>query len=146
MRAPRDRPGGLNRGVVDAIFAVAVIIALELQCWIGHWISAHRPITAVASVFFAAPIAVRRRWPGFAMLFSAFVAAISKPLDSELLMGLSGDVVPVLVLAYSVGAWTEARRSVVDMLLGLALLAAWSLLPGIGGAPTGVGPTAQAVF
>ena len=42
----------------------AVIIALEFQCWLGNGApDAHRPVTAVASVLFAAPIAVRRVWP-----------------------------------------------------------------------------------
>ena len=147
MRALRDRFTSFDRGVIDAVFAVVVIIGLELQCWLGDGVSdAHRPVTAAASVFFAAPIAIRRRWPSFALPICAFVAAISKPFGSELLMSLNGDVVPVLVLAYSAGAWVEGRRSIVVMMLGLALLAAWSLLPGVGGAPTGVGPIAGALF
>ncbi len=147
MRALRDRFTSFDRGVIDAVFAVVVIIGLELQCLLGDGVSdAHRPVTAAASVFFAAPIAIRRRWPSFALPFCAFVAAISKPFGSELLMSLNGDVVPVLVLAYSAGAWVEGRRSVVVMMLGLALLSAWGLLPGVGGAPTGVGPIAGALF
>ena len=147
MSVVRHRFAALDSRVVDAIFAIVVIIALELQCWLGNGIpDSHRPVTAVASVFFAAPIAIRRRWPSFALPFCAFVAAISKPLGSELLMGLNGDVVPVLVLGYSAGAWVDARRSIVDLMLGLVLLMAWGLLPGVGGAPTEVGPIAQALF
>jgi signal transduction histidine kinase len=147
MRVVRHRFAGLDRAVVDVIFAVVVIIGLELQCWLGRGVpEAHRPVTAVASLLFAAPIAVRRLWPGFALLFCALVAAIFKPLGSELLMGLNGDVVPVLVLAYSAGAGVDARRSVPVMMLGLALLGAWSLLTGDGGAPTGVGPVAGGLF
>jgi signal transduction histidine kinase len=147
MRAVRNRLAGLDRWVVDVIFAVAVIIGLELQCWLGNGIpDAHRPVTAAASVLFAAPIAFRRSRPGLALLFCAFVAAISKPLNSELLMGLNGDVVPVLVLSYSAGAWVDAKHSIAVLTLGLALLGAWSLLPGVGGAPTGAGPIAQALF
>jgi signal transduction histidine kinase len=143
----RDRFAAFDSRLVDAIFAIAVIVALELQCWLGNGIpEAHRPVTAIASVFFAAPIAVRRRWPSLALPFCALVAAVAKPINSELLMGLNGDVLPVLVLAYSVGAWVDGRRSIVDLVFGLTVLGAWSLLPGVGGAPTGVGPIAQALF
>lgn len=147
MRAARDRVAGFDHLAVDVTFAVAVIIGLELQCWLGNGVAdAHRPVTAAASVLFAAPIAVHRVWPGFALLFCVSVAAISKPVSSELLMGLNGDVVPVLVLAYSVGAWDDARRGIAVLVLSLALLGVWSLLPGVGGAPTGFGPIAQGLF
>jgi signal transduction histidine kinase len=148
MSVVRHRFAGLDRAFVDPIFAVAVTVGLELQCWLGHGVpEAHRPVTAVASVLFAAPIAVRRRWPGVALLFCVVVAAIFKPLGSELLIGLNGDVVPVLVLAYSAGAWVDgAHHSVRLMMLGLAVLGAWSLLTGDGGAPTGAGPVAGALF
>jgi signal transduction histidine kinase len=147
VRVVRDRFADLDHEVVDVIFAIAVTIGLELQCWLRNGIpDAHRPATAVAAVLFAAPIAVRRLWPSFALLFCAVVAAISKLLGSELLMGLNGDVVPVMVLAYSAGAWIDAPRSIVVLMLALGLLIAWGLLPGVGGAPTGVGPIAQAIF
>ena len=147
MRVLRDRFAGLDQVIVDAVFAIVVIIGLELQCWLTPVAAgAHRPVSAVATLLFAAPIAVRRSQPGVALLFCALVAAVSKPFGSELLMGLNGDVVPVLVLSYGAGAWVEGRRSVIGMLLGLALLAAWALLPGPGGAPTGVSPIAQALF
>ncbi len=147
MRAVRERFADLDVAVVDVIFAIAVTIGLELQCWLRNGIpDAHRPVTAVAAVLFAAPIAVRRRWPSFALLFCALVVAISKLLGSELLMGLNGDVVPVMVLGYSAGACVDAPRSIRVLMLALGLLIAWALLPGAGGAPTGVGPIAGAIF
>lgn len=147
MRVARDRLAGVDRGLADVIFASAVIIALELQCWLGDGVAdAHRPVTAVASLLFAAPIAVRRVCPSVAVLSCALVAAAAKPFGSELLMGLGGDVVPVLALSYSAGAWVDGLRSIVVLVLALVLLAAWSLLPGVGGAPTGVGSIAGALF
>jgi signal transduction histidine kinase len=147
MRVIRDRVAGLDHGFLDTILATAVVVGLELQCWLGLGVvDAHRAVTAVASLLFAAPIAVRRVWPGPALVFCALVAAIAKPFDSELLMGLSGDVVPVLVLSYSAGAWDTTRRGTVTALLALAVLVAWSLLPGVGGAPVGSGAVAQGIF
>jgi hypothetical protein len=40
MRGLRERVAGLDRAHVDAIFAVAVIIELELECWLNQGIRA----------------------------------------------------------------------------------------------------------
>jgi signal transduction histidine kinase len=147
MRALRRRSAGFDPRIGDTIFAAAVILELELQCWLGGGVpDAHRPVTAVASAFFAAPIAIRRDWPGFALPFCAAIAVVSTLLGGELLTNLNGDVAPVLVLAYSAGTRLDAPQSVRTMVLGLALLVTWAFVPGAGGPPTGLGAIAQALF
>ena len=68
------------------------------------------------------------------------------PFGGQLLSNDNAYVIPVLVLSYSAGAWLDARRSVVALGLGLALLWAWALLPGPDGSTNGVGQTALAFF
>lgn len=158
MTALRERVAGVDRRRMDAILAVAMIIVLGLQCWLGAGIAGqHQLVTAFAAVFFAAPIAVRRVVPGFALVFSAAVAAIQALLGGGLLSGplfgnagpVLGDVVPVivlLVLGYSAGAWLDVRRSLAAVILGLALIVSCAFLPGGGGPPAGAGSIAQSVF
>lgn len=143
----RDRFGAVDDRVVDGILALAAIVAIELTCWLTSGLSASdRVITAVATVLFAAPIAVRRAWPAVALVFSAAVVVVSVPLGSQLLSNDNAYVVPILVLGYSAGAWLDLRRSVGALGLALALLSAWALLPGSDGVTTGSGQTALAVF
>ncbi len=141
----RDRLGSVDRRVVDVILALAAIVAIELTCWLTSGVSASdRVVTAVATVLFAAPIAVRRIWPAVALVFSLAVVTVSMPLGSQLLSNDNAYVIPVLVLGYSAGAWLDTRRSVLALSLGLALLWAWALLPGPDGSTTG--QTAGALF
>ena len=142
----RERVAGLDRTRVDAIFAVAVIIELELECWLNRGIpDSHRLATAVAAVFFAAPIAVRRYAPSFALLFCLAVVEIQTPLSGFLLEGsLTGDLVPVLILAYSAGAWLDLRPGVLTLVLGIGLLSSSALLAD--GGATGVGNAASGLF
>jgi signal transduction histidine kinase len=143
----RDRFGAVDDRVVDGILALAAIVAIELTGWLTSGLSASdRVITAVATVLFAAPIAVRRAWPAVALVFSAAVVVVSVPLGSQLLSNDNAYVVPILVLGYSAGAWLDLRRSVGALGLALALLSAWALLPGSDGVTTGSGQTALAVF
>ncbi len=133
----RDRVGGVEPRVVDAILALAVIVAIELTCWLTPGVSASdRVLTSLVAVMFAAPIAVRRVWPAAALVFSAAVVTVSMPFGSQLLTNDNAYVIPVLVLGYSAGAWLETRRSVVALGLGLALLWAWALLPAPDGSTT----------
>jgi signal transduction histidine kinase len=143
----RDRLGGVNRRFVDGVAALTAIVAIELTCWLTPGVStSDRLVTAIAAVLFAAPIAVRRVWPAVALVISLAVVTVSMPFGSQLLSNDNAYVIPVLVLGYSAGAWLDARRSVVALSLGLALLWAWALLPGPNGSTTGFGQTAGALF
>jgi|SRR5450755_308414 len=154
MTALRARVAALDPIRLDAILAVAAIIALELQCSLGRGISdVQRLVTVLACVLYAGPIAVRRRAPGLALLFCAMVAAIQTPLDGQLpsgsFSGTAGDVMPalvLLVLGYAAGAWLDTRRGAAAMLTSTALVFICSYLPDGGGAPAGLGTTAQTFF
>jgi signal transduction histidine kinase len=137
MSSLRRRFAALDRGQIDAVFAVVMIIELELEAWLTPGLShSQRVVTALASVFFAAPIAYRRRSPSAALLFCVSVAAIQTLCGGQLLQNANGDTVPVIVLSYSVGAWLDLRASVRAVLLAFAVLMMTGFLPGDGGSPT----------
>jgi signal transduction histidine kinase len=97
-------------------------------------------------VFYAAPIAFRRRSPSFALPVCLSVAVIQTIFDGALLQNLGGDTVPVLVLSYSAGAWLDSRRSIGTLLLACCLLGANEFLPFDGGPPSGLGDIAYVLF
>jgi signal transduction histidine kinase len=137
MRTLRRRCAALGQRRIDAVVAVAVVIELQLEAWLTPGLSiSQRVVTAVASVFFAAPIAFRRRSPSGALLVCASVAAIQTLFGGQLLHNDYGDTVPVVVLSYSVGAWLELRASVRTLLLAFVVLMLTGFLPGDGGSPT----------
>jgi hypothetical protein len=102
MSGVRDRFAGLDSWRVDAIFAIAITVELQLQGWLRHGVTEQqRLVTAVASVLVAAPIAVRRARPGVALVFCRSVVAIQTLLNGEILIDsltAPDSVVPELVL------------------------------------------------
>jgi len=147
-RGFRERIVDLDRARVDAIMTVTVIIAIELEQWLSDTITApHRLVTAIAAVFFAAPIAFRRRSPSLALLFCVSVVAIQTLLGGELISNVTvGYLVPLLVLGYSAGAWLDSRASVVTLVLAVGILVVSAFLPGDGAGPTGIGEVASGLF
>jgi signal transduction histidine kinase len=123
MRALRDLAAGLDRSRLDAVLAIAIMIELELECWLARGIpNSHRPLAAVAVVLLAAPIAVRRRWPAGALVFATAVATIQALLGGDLSAtpGVS-IMLTMVVLAYSAGAWLDLRHSAAALILGIGL-------------------------
>lgn len=117
--------------VVDVLLTLVVIGGLELECWLGNEVtSTHRVVTAIACIPFAAPIAIRHRAPRPALLSSVLIGAVQGMLYGELLTSLTGVVVPVLVLAYSVGVEVEFRAGIVTVLIAVAALTCAAFLPG----------------
>jgi signal transduction histidine kinase len=128
MRALRDRIAGLDARRLDAILAVAILIEIEVEVWLDRGTpDLHRLGTAVVAVLFAASIAVRRRWPAGALVFCSTVALTQALLGGNLSASNGVLLVPV-VLAYSVGAWLELRRSLVAVVLGVSLFGGFVLL------------------
>ena len=147
MRPPRIPVSSAAPVLVDTVLAVVVMAALELTCWLSSGVSTHdRAVTAVAAVLCAAPIAVRRRWPASALVFSMAVVLASMPLGGQLLSNDNAYVLPPLLLSYSAGAWSDAYRGLIGLTVALALGWAWALLPGPDGSTTGVGQSAFAMF
>ena len=79
-------------------------------------------------------------------MFCLSVAAIQTLLGGQLISGLAGDLVPLLVLGYAAGAWLDSRRSAVTLVLALGLLGSCAFLPGDGASPTGPGSVTLALF
>jgi signal transduction histidine kinase len=147
MSALRERAWSIDGQRVDTIFAVVMIVELQLESWLNRGIpGSHRLVTAVACVLLAAPIAIRRYRPGSALVFSCTVAAIQTLLGGELISSLTGELVVLLAVAYAAGAWATPRHSVIAVALGLGLLWASVFLPGDGPTPTGFGAAATNLF
>ncbi len=147
-RGFRERARGLDRERIDVVVAVAVIIAIELEGWLSGAISdPHGVVTAVAAVFFTAPIAFRRRSPSVALLLCVSVASIQILLGGQLISNVSvAYLVPLLLLGYSAGAWLDSRSSVVTLMLAVGIFVSGVFLPGGDSAPTGIGEAVSGVF
>jgi hypothetical protein len=95
LSGARDRLVRVDRRIVDAILAAVVLVAIELTCWLSPGMSdSERIVTAAAAVLFAAPIAVRRDWPGAALVFSLAVVTVSMLFGSQLLTNDNAYVIP----------------------------------------------------
>jgi len=134
----------------DAALAAALLVAVELQIWFGrdstdrHW-----AVGAVAGALFAAPIAMRRRWPGVALLGAALVAAAQAALGGQLVAGALPTLVPavaiLVVLAYSTGSLETVERGIVVVAAAAAVLGVATML-GAGNGPADVGAGAEKLF
>ena len=128
MRAQSFRIAGLDSKRVDVILAVAILVELEAETWLGHPTpGSHRLLTAVAAALFVASIAARRRWPAGALVFCSTVALIQALLGGDLSASNGVLLVPV-VLAYSLGAWLDLRRGLFAVVLGVCLFGGFVLL------------------
>jgi signal transduction histidine kinase len=109
--------------LIDAAVAVALAAELELEAWLSPSVPGpHRAITAAAAVLYAAPVAARRRYPVASLPACAAVAVIQAPLHGNLLVGMTGTLLPPLVLSYSVGRHRRFWPGIVAVLSTVALL------------------------
>jgi len=136
---------------VDAAVSIVLVCALELECLFAQGVTAHdRIVTALASILFAAPVAVRRLVPDGALLLSCSVLVVQTLLGGQLLTGgLPNEpvlVVVLLLLTYAVGAWLDTARSLVTVAAALTLTCATEFLPGMGPIPTSTGGIASSSF
>ena len=141
--------GDLRR--MDAATAFALVVGLELQCWLTAGVTVHdRVVTAVAVVPFAAPVAVRRRWPGLALVVASAVLLVQVPLGGQLLVApLPSELLAVavlLALAYGAGAWQDGAAGVLSLMASLALVGATPFVPGAESPPTGIGDIGSSLF
>ena len=101
ITSPWDRIACIDRTRLDAIAASVIAVALELEL---RDQTTNRLATVVAAALFAAPVAVRRRWPLGAVVASSLVAVIQAPLGGHL-TAANGIILPALLLGYGAGAW-----------------------------------------
>jgi len=96
---------------VDFVVAVALIVDLVLESALGRDLP-DRLATAIIAILFAAPVAVRRRWPAAAVIACTIVGLLEDAFDGQLFNLPSRSAVIVLMLcSYGAGAWLAPRRS-----------------------------------
>jgi signal transduction histidine kinase len=112
LRALSDRVRALDRVRVDRLVAIALLVEIELQIWLGGAIH-DRAYAGLAVVGLAAAVAVRRRWP------LAAVSIVLALMSIRMLAGVGGNLnnaagvqVGVILLFYGLGAFASERRSV----------------------------------
>ena len=113
--------------LLAAAFAVAGVVESALVRSSGH----SRPLTAVAAVALAAPMAWRRRNTLAAVIGFVAVAAVTTPLNTFIFSNLTTPFIILLTLAYTVGRHAVGRL----MWLELAVLAVLVPLTGGIGSP-----------
>ncbi|HEY6472006.1 MAG TPA: histidine kinase [Acidimicrobiales bacterium] len=143
------REGDLRR--IDAAAALALVVGLEVQCWLATGVTVQdQVVTAVAAVLFAAPVAVRRRWPGPALMVASAVLLVQVPLGGQLLVApLPSELLAVavlLALAYGAGAWQDGTAGVLSLIASLALVGTTPFVPGAATPPTGIGAIGSSLF
>ena len=125
MRLPRRRPTWLGTRVVDGVIALVMLVELELEAWFDTVIpESHRLSAAILVVFLVAPLLVRRRWPGAALLACAAIAGVSQaPWSANVLNGMTGTIFPVILLAFTAGAQLKRSRGFAAVTIAAALIA-----------------------
>lgn len=131
MTGQRGWPLRFGPAAVDGLLAGAMAIELELEAWLDPAIPpAHRLATAGAAVPYALCLTGWRRWPDKALIACALVAVIQAPLAGNILTGMTGTLVPPLVLSWSAGARLSLRRGLVSVILAYALFSAGVIIDG----------------
>ncbi len=109
---------------VDVLIAVALTIDLVLEAALGAGLP-DRLATALFAVPFAAPVAVRRRWPAGAVIACTATALLQDAFYGQLFnLPSSSAVIPLMLCSYGAGAWLGARRSLAAITIAAGLLAA----------------------
>jgi signal transduction histidine kinase len=125
---PRRWWSGIRPAHVDALVAVVLVVDLIVETAVGAGIP-HRIVTAAFAVLFAAPVAVRRRWPAAAVVCATGACLLQDPFRGQLFNLPSGSAALVLMLcSYGAGAWLDLRRSVFAFVAAAALLVADQLI------------------
>ncbi len=142
-----ERIGGIDDRIVDWLLAGAALAAVELTIWSSSGVTpSERLVTAISAVLYAAPITVRRIWPAGALVGCTLVVMVSTWFGGQLLSDDNAYVIPVLVLAYSVGKELTSPRREGAIALAMLCLFVWGVPPIIQGSSTDVGQVAWAVF
>jgi signal transduction histidine kinase len=116
-----DRVRVMDLGRADQLVAVALLVANELQVWLGSSIR-DRPLATVAVAALAGAVAVRRRWPLASV--SLVLAFMTARMVFGVLLNLSnaaGVTVAVILLFYGLGAFAPRRRSAWMLALAVAI-------------------------
>jgi signal transduction histidine kinase len=120
MKAVSGRVRSLDRVRVDQLIAAVLLVAIELQVWLGSAIP-DRVYAGLVGLVLAGAVAVRRRWPlGAVLVVPAFMSVRMLAGVGGNLQGAVGVTLSVLLLFYGLGAFAPERRSV--RMLGFAVV------------------------
>jgi signal transduction histidine kinase len=135
VRSPVRQMKGAPRGVsfrsvkrfpkgeqLDRIVAAGLVVAGELQVWLGTTVPGPKGVAAVLMLLMTAPVAVRRRWPlgaGTVVLGSTGVLAATAGYATALAQGIAW-----LCALYAIAVWTDRPR----FLAGIGVLVVSNLL------------------
>jgi signal transduction histidine kinase len=113
---------------VDVLIALALAIDFILEAALGPGLP-DRLATALFAVLFAAPVAVRRRWPAAAVVACTAAGLSQDAFDGQLFdLPSSSAVIPLMLCSYGAGAWLAPRRSVAAIGVAAGLLVADQLI------------------
>ncbi|HEU0249143.1 MAG TPA: sensor histidine kinase [Solirubrobacteraceae bacterium] len=122
-RGPSGRFPRFDPVRVDELVGLALLLAMELQVWLGSHVN-QRAAEALAAVAISAAVMVRRRWP-FAALLVVFVAVPAQDaLGGRLTQSNPSAILALILVFYGAGAFLETRRAclaLVVVLLGSCL-------------------------
>ena len=123
MSALVHRARRVDPHAVDALAAAVLALALILEASLAQGVS-DRLATVLFAVPFAAPIAVRRRYPAAAVIGISVVLLLQEPFHGQLdLLPTSSWVLGLILCGYGAGACLELRPSLMSAGLALVLLA-----------------------
>ncbi len=129
------RPLGFLRGLdpsrVDALVALALLIAIELEVWLGPDVGQQGPAAAAGAVLCAA-VAVRRRWPLGAVVGGFTAVLVQEAAGGRLTQNTAGSLVATLLIFYGAGAFLEGPRAWAGLVAGLAGICADALITDAG--------------
>jgi len=129
MRVAHRTVRTLGPTAANALLTLALTAEMELETWLTSGLPAsHRLITAVAVVLYAAPIVGRRKWPGAALVACAAVAAAQAPFGGDILGGMTGTLLPPLVLSYTAGTRLALRPGLMSVAAAVALAEAGTVV------------------
>jgi signal transduction histidine kinase len=123
--------------LVDGLIALAMLVEIELEAWLDTVVPAnHRLGASFAAVLLVAPVMVRRRWPAGALVACAAVAGVLEgPPAGNVFNGMTGVILPVVLLAFNAGARLDLRRGLTAAVAAAALIATGALWATAGPSP-----------
>jgi signal transduction histidine kinase len=134
LRGLLSRIRSLDRVRIDQLVALALLVEIELQVWLGHSIP-DRAYAGLVGFILAVAVAVRRRWPlGAVFLVPALMSVHMLVGVGGNLQGAVGVTVGVLLLFYGLGAFAPERRSVWMLVFAVAISSLNALTKPGGGA------------
>jgi signal transduction histidine kinase len=112
---------GIDRERVDQLVAIALLVAIELQIWLGDSVHA-RGAGTVAGAVLAFAVATRRRWPLSGVAVVLVLMITMRIVFGQLanLGSIRGVAVSLILLVYGLGAFAPQKRSV--WMLGAAVV------------------------